>query len=188
MNKQIPKIQVEFQEQNFLPTFSYSLKSVVLDSLSYGDYEDGAFKVNKENQEHLVLFNSKNIARGIELKRENKHVYLTVCLPTTEEELEDFFQMIVRIATKRFYSVTIAKKPLLPKQLTQAHENAKKLNLKLLHQMMSAILNEQHPYLLPSVVGNLIVTEKEAETMWAGVDTSNYRNWLHQAQASHLGY
>ena len=62
-------------------------------------------------------------------------------------------------------------------------------NLKLLHEMMSNVLNEQPGRIsIGCVFHRLAVGEKEADRMWAGVDASAFRDWMHASQAMDAYY
>ncbi len=160
---------------------------IMLEEMQSGGIKDGKFTHEETGEPFRVAYNPKRIGRGIQIRWDENNVRFTeLCLnlPTSEEELEDFFRMTARLARQDISEVLLNDKPFGPKQYHDVHETYRIYNLKLLHEMMGNVLNEQpNQVSIGCVFHRLAAGEKEADRMWAGVDASAFRDWMHESQA-----
>ena len=165
---------------------------ILLDGMKAGRIKDGRFTHEDTGGSFTVAYHPAHIGRGIQIRRDENNVRFTeLCLnlPTSEEELEDFFRMAARLARQDISEVLLNDKPFGPKQYHQIHDSYRVYNLKLLHEMMSNVLNEQPGRIsIGCVFHRLAVGEKEADRMWAGVDASAFRDWMHASQTMDAYY
>lgn len=160
---------------------------IMLEGMKAGSIKNGRFTPGEYGQDFIVVYHPERIGRGIQMRWDDKNVRFTelsLNLPTSEEELYDFFQMSARLARQDLTEMSLNGKPFVPKQFKQIKEAYRVYNLKLLHEMMSNVLNEPPGRIsIGCVFHRLAAGEKEADRMWAGIDTAVYRDWMHESQA-----
>lgn len=180
------KITVTVQRRSLFPKV-VTPRMIMLEGMKFGSIKDGRFTPGECGESFTVAYHPERIGRGIQIRWDNKNVRFTelsVNLPTSEEELDDFFYMSARLAHQDLSEVSLNGKPFVPKQFRQIKEAYRVYNLKLLHEMMSNVLNEPPGRIsIGCVFHRLAAGEKEADRMWAGIDTSVFRDWMHESQA-----
>ena len=162
-------------------------QKILLDGMKLGISREGRFREGEYGDNFAVAYHPDHIGRGIRIRWDNSDVRFTeLCLnlPVSEEELDDFFLMCARLARQDLSEVKLNGKPFGPKQYHKIRDSYRVYNLKLLHEMMGNVLNKEPERLFIGCVFHRVAAgEKEAERMWAGVDTSAYRDWLHESQS-----
>ena len=177
-------VRVTVRQRSLFPRY-IEPQELLLESMGYGSYENEGFVKDVMRGESLVAYHRDHIGRGIRVSCHNdeKTYELTLNLPSSYEELEDFFQMTARLAKKAICEVFLNEKPFIPKKFREIRQNYQVYNLKLLHELMGKILNESpHTMSIGCVFHRLVAGEKEADRMWAGTNTDEYRNWMHDSQ------
>ena len=160
-------------------------EDIILDGMSFGCLKDGVFEDGAGDGQEAVAYHQNHIGRGIHITCDNeKRQYeLTLNLPSSSEELDDFFQMTARLAKLAICEVLLNDAPFIPKKFKETKAKFQAYNLKLLHEIMSVILNEPpHTMVIGCVFHRLVAGTKEADRMWAGVNTDAYRDWMHESQ------
>ncbi len=167
-------------------------KMILLDGMKFGCIRDGRFIPGEYGTSFVVAYHPERIGRGIQIGWDNKNVRYTelrLNLPSTNEELDDFFRMTARLARQDLSEVQLNGKPFIPKQFDTIKERYRVYNLKLLHEMMGNVLNESPGQIsIGCVFHRLAAGEKEADQMWAGINTDHFRDWLHESQSSGAFY
>lgn len=181
--EKLPGLHLVLKDHSFFHV-PYRLSSIVPDALSFGCYENNRFVRDKEKEDELIVYIKNFIGRGIRVHRDSdqRTVHVDLELPCSKEEIEAYFEVVIRGANKRLYEVLLNGQPLLPKNIEAVIQNAKSLNLKLLHKVMAEVLNDDCVITFNAIKGKLAAGISEAETMWAGIDTDTYRDWLHHLQ------
>jgi hypothetical protein len=159
----------------------------MLEGMKYGSVKDGRFVPGEAGDSFVVAYQPKRIGRGIQIHWDNndiRYTCLVLNLPAPDEELDDFFQMAARLARQDLSEVELNGKPFGPKQFHEVKRSFHVYNLKLLHEMMGNVLNKEPERLsIGCVFHRLAAGMKEAETMWAGINTDQFRDWLHASQS-----
>ena len=178
-------ITVTVYRRSFLPRMVKAEK-ILLDQMSTGWIKDGRFVPGETGEEAVLAYHKEHIGRGIQIhwkKDDPRFTELKIELPASEEEIDDFFLMAARLAKQDICEVYLNATPFLPKQYHQKKDAWKTANLRLLHTMMGEVLNQETDVLkLNCVFRTFYADMDDAETMWAGVDTSALRNWFHANQ------
>ncbi len=158
---------------------------ILLDDMNVGWIRDGRFVPGEQGEEAVIAYHSHHIGRGIRISWKNADVRFTELkleLPASEEEIDDFFLMAARLARQDICEVYFNAEPFVPKQYHAKKDAWKTANLRLLHTAMGEVLNEASVLKLNSVFRCCYAGMEEAETMWAGIDSSALRDWLHATQ------
>ena len=75
-----------------------SLKDILMDCFAYGSYDDNyILKPNERAENEVILYHPDHIARGISVvwnEAETNQIGLHMLLPTTCEEIDDFYMLI----------------------------------------------------------------------------------------------
>ena len=159
---------------------------ILLDGMETGWCTDGRFHAGAKADDRLTAWHKDHIGRGITIRWDPKDIRFTglsLKLPAPEEELDDFFLMTARLARQDISEVLLNGEAFAPKQYYDRKEEWKTWNLRLLHSCMNEVLNGEDACLeLDGVFRRLYAGMEEAETMWAGVHTETFRDWLHSTQ------
>ena len=177
-------VKVTVRQRSLFPLY-IEPKELLLDGMGYGSYESDGFRRDVIRGDTLVAYHRDHIGRGIRVScyNDEKTYELLLNLPTSSEELEDFFQMTARLAKKAICEVFLNEEPFIPKKFKEMRQKFITYNLKLLHELMSRVLNETpHTISIGCVFHRLVAGEKEADRMWAGINTDEYRDWMHESQ------
>ncbi len=161
-------------------------EKILLDGMKTGWIKDGHFQIGASGEEAVTAYHTGHIGRGIRFSWKNddaRFTELKLELPASEEEIDDFFLMTARLAKQDICEVYLNEEPFLPKTYHDKKAGVKTDSLRILHQLMNGVLNEE-PKVLPmsGVFRWLYAGMDEAETMWAGTDAKNLRSWLHDTQ------
>ena len=186
MNNNALMIRVTVHRRSIFPKV-VTPNMIMLEGMKSGGVINGRFRPGENGQSFTIAYRPERIGRGIQIRWDEKDVRFTeLCLnlPSSEEELDDFFRMSARLARQDISEVLINDKPFLPKEFHTIREGYRVYNLKLLHEMMGNVLNEPPGRIsIGCVFHRLVAGEKEADRMWAGVDASVFRDWMHESQA-----
>jgi hypothetical protein len=161
-------------------------KNIMLEGMSFGCYDNGVFLKGQERGAGVVAYHHDHIGRGIHIScyNDTRTYELSLNLPSSSEEVHDFFQMTARLAKLSICEVFLNDAPLIPKKFKETRAKYQTYNLKLLHEIMSVILNDEpHRMSIGCVFHRLVAGVKEADRMWAGINTDAYRDWMHESQA-----
>lgn len=126
-----------------------------------------------------ILYRKEMPQRGIiALPPEKDGFRLILPLPTSREEIHD----LLSVAEGHGIYVLNGTK-INARMLPQLEESLTDVNLRMLHDMMSDVLNGMtETMFLSCAVHRLAVGEKEAEKLWAGVNTDAFRDWMKNLQ------
>ena len=84
-----------------------SFQDILSDGMAYGIMDEDFRLIPNETGEHTVIYDPQRIARGIEVSFENTSVILRMNLPTSQEEIHQFYELVKRVCglcrTKVFY-------------------------------------------------------------------------------------
>lgn len=178
-------ITVTVYRRSLLPRMVKPEK-ILLDDMTAGWLKDGRFVPNEQGEDAVIAYHKDHIGRGIRIfwkKEDSRFTELKLALPASEEEIDDFFLMAARLARQDICEVYLNAAPFVPKQYHQKKEEWKRTNLHLLHTAMGEVLNQETKQLkLDCVFRTFYAGMDDAETMWAGVDASALRDWLHAGQ------
>lgn len=179
-------ITVTVTRRSFFPR-SISIRHILLDGMKYGTSKNGYFLEGESGDHFVIAYHTAHIGRGILFRWKPGDVRfseLTLNLPSSNEEIDDFFLMCARLARQDISEVMLNGKPFAPSRYHETVDRFKVYNLKLLHEMMGNVLNDGPDTIsIGCAFHRLAAGEKEAETMWAGVNTDVYRDWMHSSQA-----
>ena len=90
--------------------------------------------------------------------------------------------MCARLARQDISEVMLNGQPFTPKIFAKTKEEVIRANLKLLHDLMGKVLNEDTDLTLSCVFAELHAGMDEADFLWAGIDASKFKDWLNQCQ------
>ncbi|MBQ9327740.1 MAG: DUF4299 family protein [Solobacterium sp.] len=180
-------ITVTVTRRSFFPRV-VTPKMILLDGMSFGCSREGRFLPGEYGKDTVIAYHNDHIGRGILIRWDDHNIRFTelkLNLPASSEEIDDFFLMSARLARQDLSEVTLNGEPFAPKTYHDVVEKVKVYNLKLLHEMMGNILNEESDMVsIGCVFHRLAAGMKEADRMWAGVSTDVFRDWMHQSQST----
>ena len=82
------------------------IKDVIFENMRYGIMDEAYRLVENETGKYTVVFNSLEICRGYEISFEKQKVELKMALPTSNSDIEFFYEYVKRICkimnTKEF--------------------------------------------------------------------------------------
>lgn len=70
---------------------------IKITNASYGICDESYRLISNEKGNHTLLFDSNNLARGIDLSIENNDIKLILSLPSTSKEIRYFYEMVEKI-------------------------------------------------------------------------------------------
>lgn len=95
-------VDVTIYQKGFLKK-KLKLKDILMDQFAYGRYDDNYVLIPDErNDNELTIYHPDHIARGISVvwnENETSQIGLHMLLPTTNEEIDDFYQLINHLCT-----------------------------------------------------------------------------------------
>ncbi len=159
---------------------------IISDEMTYGAFFNDRFEEHQKSAEGFIAYNRKRIGRGIVVRHSADHsVYtLSVGIPASSEDIEELFLCSYGIMNLRS-KVTVNHRAVSKLNMEDIKESVLEYNLKVLHEMMGKILNGESDYVSIGCARNrLSAGIREAEQMWAGINTDTYRDWMHSLQSS----
>lgn len=157
------------------------------DSLHYGTYEGMHLAREKVGSMGFVAYHPEHIGRGIRVawtKTETKSITISLPLPSSDEEINDFIDMILRVSKAWTCSISFNDTILTSQILKGMTEDFEITNLRLLHDLMQDVLNQdsEGELSLSCAMHRIVVGKKEANQFWAGTTTDKFRDWMHHLQ------
>lgn len=191
MEERMMEINVTVNRRTLFPR-PVPFERLLLDGMNYGVRRNGEFHAGTAAADHVFAYNENRIARGIAIRwnpQEISYTGLSLKLPTSSEEMEDFFLMVAHLARQDICEVAFNGEPFLPKMFHKTKEQMQIYNLRLLHDLMGQILNEEIPFCrFDCVFYPIHAGKQEAEYMWAGISTDAFRNWMDECQRPYAYY
>lgn len=149
---------------------------VLLSGMSYGSMVNGNLEKEKVSGS-VMLYRPELPQRGIMVSGDRRCLKVFLSLPTSREELHDFLSMAKGL------KCTVNGTPVAFENMPALEEQLSGMNLQMLHHMMSDVLNANGVAMfLSCAMHRLAIGTKEAEKMWAGTDTSVFRDWMKDLQ------
>lgn len=180
-----------------VPQVSRSLLELLCaDDLQYGCWNGNNALPGKIRKGHAVLYRSSRLARGILVHKARTEEALLVetALPTTQEEVHDFFLVLQRLQhayrfgfTYRLAGVVLERRQF--RNLKRMEQGIQDQNLQLLHRTMQELMQEPGRRMrLRGVMHPVDLGTEEGEQFFQGVDTSRFSAWLHDQQKDPFYY
>ncbi len=152
------------------------IKDMLDEGMQYDTHED-----------EYIAYHPEHIGRGIRIqwnKNDPDHYGLSLSLPSTDEEIENFRYCIITTARRAVCEVLLNGKPLAPKDMKQVFEQLHVYNLQLLHSKVKDVLNDDIPLVLQCAKKELTLDMDTAERFWAGTNTDSFRDYLQEVQVN----
>ncbi len=73
---------------------------IKLTNLSYGVCDENYRLINNEVGNHILLYDEKHLARGIDLSQEGDDFIFLLSLPTTSSEIKTFYEIIEKVCNE----------------------------------------------------------------------------------------
>jgi len=169
------------------------MEDILLEGMRYGTMAGRtALKENAVSNHGFIMFHPGHISRGITVlykEGEKVGVEMSLSLPTSQEEIDDFFASAAKIRRRWNCEMMVNGRDLKPEYLESLREEVSVFNLKRLHQVMLEILNRDGLHVDFACAKHRLVAGKlEAEKMYAGTDTAVFRDWMHRLQNMDVYY
>ena len=100
MNNDALMIRVTVHRRSIFPKV-VTPNMIMLEGMKSGGVINGRFRPGENGQSFTIAYRPERIGRGIQIRWDEKDVRFTeLCLnlPSSEEELDDFFRMSARLA------------------------------------------------------------------------------------------
>lgn len=89
-------VEVRIEPKGFFKK-KLTFKDILPEGMAYGIMDENYRLIPNEKGENTVIYDPKRIARGIEVRFENEAAVLHMNLPTTPEEIQQFYEMTRRV-------------------------------------------------------------------------------------------
>lgn len=161
------------------------LEVILGDSLHYGNFESDRLNIGELGETEFLAYNPRRIGRGFSViwnPAEKKSINLRLPMPSTTEEIKDFYGAIERIATYwGAKTVDDGSKTSLKDFMAGLDEMISFNDRTVKHFAKQVIDGEFDTLTLYSAMWPLAVGKEEAEAFLA--DTGRYATWLHEKQS-----
>lgn len=166
-----------------------TLQQVLMNKLRYGVYDSNyVLEDGKKKDDEVILYHPKHIARGITVVwKKDKSIELSMLLPTTNEEIDDFYELVEHLCylchTQEFIQDD-EKKSL--NEIADLRQGIKGFNYDTLYQF----LNDKEHELGMFFLAMWPIHFRTSEVMhWLDDPTlSSFSKELHEFQARDLYY
>ena len=162
---------------------------VIRGDLEYGEYDGLRLDPGKIGDEEFVLYNPSHIARGFSVvwtKSEKNQIYLRLPLPSCAEEIDDFYDTVVRIAGRwKNCSIDQDGSIIDLSAIPEWRESMKEYSLQALKQFCRE--NDGNLTLF-CAFWPLVFGPDEKQIFADAADLSGYRDFLHEKQSVELYY
>ncbi len=156
---------------------SLTFRDVLLPGMCYGSMVNGNLEKEKVSGS-MMLYRPELPQRGIMVSGDRHTLKVFLSLPTSNEELHDF------LAMAKGFRCTINGAAAAKETMPALEEQLQGINLQMLHHMMSEVLNANGVAMfLSCALHRLAIGMQEAEKMWAGTDTTVFRDWMRDLQS-----
>lgn len=179
-------ISVEI-ENSVLFSSGIPLDVILGDHLNYGIYRSNHLTPGQCAENGFIAYNPSLIGRGIRVywrETEKKKISLHLSLPTSEEEIDEYFAMLFRIW--REWTMAKVKSGTFPVDVNNVHSFINQnydVNLKQLHEIGMTVLDGHRGMMIMGcAMHRLVIGKKEAEHFWSGTNTDRFRDWMNELQ------
>ncbi len=184
MNQAI-KLEVNLIQKSKFPK-PLPLEVILGDSFQYGAIENNHFVVRHIHEEGFLCFHPSHIGRGIRVywnEEEKENIGLVLLLPSTQEEIYDFIELIVRITKEWTCSITLNSNPVTSQELVDMEEELEGMNSKILQDLVNNLMENENQYIELSCAMHKLALSKKEVLSWKNVSNTNlFRDWLHAKQ------
>lgn len=160
------------------------LEVILGEHLHYGSFVNDQLYAGELGETEFVAYNPDSIGRGFSViwnPNEKKKIALRLPIPSTPQELKDFYAAVERMV-KYWDGILIVDgiRSSLPKYLS-TYDNTVEFNYNAIKQFSVQILLEENELTLYSTMWPLTVGKEEASLFMGNPD--QYAEWLHKKQS-----
>ena len=160
------------------------LDVILGEELHYGNFEKDRLNVGELGETEFIAFNPVSIGRGFSViwnPAEKKTITLRLPIPSTTQELQDFYGAIERMVTYWGGKLNVDGNAVTLSDFLSGFDNMVAFNNRTIKQFSRQILDEDNVYTLYSAMWPLAVGKEEAALF---IENPNYyAEWLHEMQA-----
>ncbi|MCM1089293.1 MAG: DUF4299 domain-containing protein [Butyrivibrio sp.] len=160
------------------------LDVILGESLKYGDYDGVRLEFDKLGETEFVVYNSAHIGRGFSVvwKKGEKHkVDLRLLTPSSDEEIEDFYECVNRIAA--FWSNSAIEVDGTPQSLEEClagKEHMLRWNRDIIASLGEERSLAQAPLVLPCAFWFISLSAEDLKRVSQGSEV--FRDYIHEKQ------
>ena len=167
------------------------LKVILGENLHYGHFTNERLAVGKLGESEFVAYNPQSIGRGFSVvwnPKEKKHINLHLPLPSTVQELTDFYAAVERIAKYWNAKLVVDGNKASLDTFMAGFQNTLEFNEKAIRHFSQQILDNEDDRILVfySTMWPLSIGKEEA-TLFLN-DPDSYADWLHEKQSMDIYY
>ncbi len=160
------------------------LEIILGDNLTFGSYGDEGLEVGKITGSEIIIFNSNRMARGFAVdwtRNEKKRVIFSLPLPSTTEEITDFYSSVERVAKYWNAKIEIDGTTTSIEEFKNGLDEMLEMNMNAIKLHAKGIFNGINDSLsFPTVRFPLNVGKEEAEIFVENPE--KFAEWLHEKQ------
>ena len=159
------------------------LETILGEKLTFGSYGEDGFAVKKITGSEIIVFNLAKMARGFSVvwnPNEKKQIIFSLPLPSTTEEITDFYSSVERAAKYWNAKVEVDGMKTNIEEFRSGLDFQLKASKAHLKNFCEDIIAKDSSLSFPAIRFPLTVEKEEAEIFMENPE--NFADWLHEKQ------
>lgn len=178
-------------KQRFFGNKTMPLEVILGESLHYGHFTEDKLTVGKLGASEFIAYNPQSIGRGFSVvwnPKEKKNINLHLPLPSTVQELTDFYAAVERMAKYWDAKLVVDGNKVSLDTFMAGFQNMLEFNEHAIKHFSQQILDKEddRTFVFYSTMWPLSIGKEEA-TLFLN-DPDSYAKWLHEKQSVDVYY
>lgn len=166
------------------------LETIIGNELKYGEFDGLRLDEGKLGESEFIAYHPKHIGRGFSVvwnQNEKNKVELRLLTPATRDELQDFYDAVLRITDEWKCKLELDGVEMTPSEFKESFEGMSEFQQSTLKEMAKRVMSGADENLtLFSAMWPLVMGKEEAEQI---LDNPNFfAQWMHEKQAMDVYY
>ena len=165
------------------------LEVILGNILHYGSYDNYQLMIGELGETEFIAYNPKCIGRGFSIiwtPKENKEITLRLPLPSTNQEIKDFYEAVERMVKYWNGKLIVDNQPMNLSNFMAGLDTMMESNSRIIKDLARRVLDSGHSFLLASAMWDLSMGVDEAKLFFSNSD--NFTKWLHKRQLVDANY
>lgn len=176
-------------KQKLFSNKTMPLEVILGNKLHYGDYVNYQLEIGVMGETEFIAYNPKSIGRGFSViwnPKENKSISLRLPMPSTVQEIKDFYEAVERMVNYWNGKLIVDDHQMALANFIQGFDDMVNFNRKVIKEISQRVLDTGHSQMLPSAMWELTIGEREAKLFLE--NSNDYSKWLHEKQSLGVNY
>lgn len=168
------------------------LEVILGNQLKYGNFDGLRLSEGELGEDEFIAYHPAHIARGFSVtwkQGEREEVDLRLLTPTCQEELDDFYSCVTRIAGYwKHCVIELEGEPKKLQEFQSTRDDMLKFNLDVLHNIGKDESTLRAPLTLFCAFWPLVLGKEDLEELSKSTDLSAFRDYMHEKQKLDVYY